>query len=98
MRRIKLAIGSVRQEIYLVKPSPLAHLLALIVIIVHAYTMIIVHAHPVSTNHMMIIVLSVEFKTVKTLSALCLPLLPDMTHAKKLAQMHDTFEKMKKLY
>ena len=67
-------------------------------IIVHAYTMIIVHAHPVSTNHMISIVVNDQFKTVKIFDTLCLPLLPDMTHAKKVDQMRDTFEKVKKKY
>ena len=65
-------------------------------IIVHAYTMIIVHAHPVSTNHMISIVVNDQFKTVKIFDTLCLPLLPDMTQAKKVDQMPDTFEKVKK--
>ena len=96
-RRIKLAIGSVRHEICHVKPCPLAHLLALTMIIVHAYTMIIVHAHPVSTNHMISIVVSDQLKTDKIFDTLCLPLLPIMTHAKKVDQMRDTFEKVKKI-
>ena len=90
-RRIKLAIGSVRHEICHVKPCPLAHLLALTMIIVHAYTMIIVHAHPVSTNHMISIVVNDQFKTVKIFDTLCLSLLPDMVHAKKVDQMHYTW-------
>ena len=65
---------------------------------VHAYSMIIVHAHPVSTNHMISIVVNDQLKTVKNFDTLCLPLLPDMTHAKKVDQMRDTFEKVKRLY
>ena len=67
-------------------------------IIVHAYTMIIVHAHPVSTNHMISIVVNNQLKTVKIFDTLCLPLLPDMTHAKKVDQMRDTFKKVKKIF
>ena len=89
-------IRSFRHEICHVKPCPLAHLLALTMIIVHAYTMIIVHAHPVSTNHMISIVVNDQLKTVKIFDTLCLPLLPIMTHAKKVDQMRDTFEKVKK--
>ena len=91
-------IRSFRHEIYHVKPCPLAHLLALTMIIVHAYTMIIVHAHPVSTNHMISIVVNDQLKTDKIVDTLCPQLLPDMTHAKKVDQMRDTFEKVKIKY
>ena len=67
-------------------------------IIVHACTTIIVHAHPVSTNHMISIVINDQFKTVKIFDTLRLTLLPDMTIAKKVDQMRDTFKKVKKKY
>ena len=57
--------------------------------------MIMVHAHRVSTNHMIPILVNDQLQIVWIFDTLCLPLLPDITQANKVHQMRDTSEKVK---